>query len=63
MAAENEGWLSKELATWTNEETRALINIWEDVLPDLRDAKRNLQVYMTIAERLRAVGIRKAPRK
>ncbi|KAH7979414.1 hypothetical protein HPB49_009367 [Dermacentor silvarum] len=61
MAAENEeGCLSKERATWTYEETCALTNILEDVLPDLRGAKRNLKVYMTIAERIRAVGVRKS---
>ncbi|KAH7960303.1 hypothetical protein HPB49_018538 [Dermacentor silvarum] len=60
MAAESEeGCLSKERPTWSDEKTRALINIWETSLPYLRGAKRNLNVYMTIAERLRAVGIRK----
>ncbi|KAH7932819.1 hypothetical protein HPB49_003257 [Dermacentor silvarum] len=64
MAAESEeGCQSKERTTWTDEETRTLINIWEDVLPDLRGAKRNLKVYMTIAQRLRAAGIRKSTKE
>ncbi|KAH7965151.1 hypothetical protein HPB49_004322 [Dermacentor silvarum] len=61
MTAENEkDCLSKERATWTDEDTRALIIIWEDVLSDLLGAKKKaLKGYITIAERLRAVGIRK----
>ncbi|KAH7931789.1 hypothetical protein HPB49_025916 [Dermacentor silvarum] len=64
MAAESEeGCQSKERTTWTDEETRTLIDIWEDVLPDLRGAKRNLKVYMTIAQRLRAAAIRKSTKE
>ncbi|KAH9369419.1 hypothetical protein HPB48_007197 [Haemaphysalis longicornis] len=44
---------------WTDDETRAVIRLWQDHLPDLRRAKRNHHVYARIAERLVALGIEK----
>ncbi|XP_077548668.1 myb/SANT-like DNA-binding domain-containing protein 1 [Haemaphysalis longicornis] len=44
---------------WTDDETRAVIRLWQDHLPDLRRAKRNHHVYARISERLVALGIEK----
>ncbi|KAH6942609.1 hypothetical protein HPB50_008434 [Hyalomma asiaticum] len=45
---------------WSDDETSVLIRVWEDHLPDLRRAKRNMNVYLAIQECLRAQGIEKS---
>ncbi|KAL1477346.1 hypothetical protein MTO96_035806 [Rhipicephalus appendiculatus] len=50
----------KQKAHWTDEETRALLKVWEDHLADLRRAKRNMKVYLAMQECLRAQGIDKS---
>ncbi|KAH9363036.1 hypothetical protein HPB48_014182 [Haemaphysalis longicornis] len=49
----------KDRTKWTDDETRAVIILWQDHLPDLRRAKRNYHVYARIAGRLVALGIEK----
>ncbi|XP_049512284.1 uncharacterized protein LOC125940297 [Dermacentor silvarum] len=55
-SAENE----KHKTHWSDDETRALLKVWEDHLSDLRKTKRNLKVYVAIAECLRAQGVEKS---
>ncbi|KAK8771088.1 hypothetical protein V5799_025667 [Amblyomma americanum] len=50
----------KPKAHWTDEETRILLKVWEDHIGDLRRAKRNLQVYVAMAECPRAQGVEKS---
>ncbi|KAH7941985.1 hypothetical protein HPB49_019209 [Dermacentor silvarum] len=55
-SAENE----KHKTHWSDDETRALLKVWEDHLSDLRKTKRNLKIYVAIAECLRAQGVEKS---
>uniref|UniRef100_A0A147BBQ9 Putative transcription factor gt-2 n=1 Tax=Ixodes ricinus TaxID=34613 RepID=A0A147BBQ9_IXORI len=47
---------NNEKTPWTEQETFALIRLWEDHLGDLRRTKRNAKVYGEIVEKLRAMG-------
>ncbi|KAH7941297.1 hypothetical protein HPB49_011799 [Dermacentor silvarum] len=55
-SAENE----KHKTHWSDDETCALLKVWEDHLSNLRKAKRNLKVDVAIAECLRAQGVEKS---
>ncbi|XP_042147376.1 myb/SANT-like DNA-binding domain-containing protein 1 [Ixodes scapularis] len=46
-------------APWTEQETFALIRVWEDHLGDLRRTKRNAKVFVAIAEQLCAIGFKR----
>ncbi|KAH7954943.1 hypothetical protein HPB49_023084 [Dermacentor silvarum] len=54
---------SASKTTWSDAETRAIIHLWEEHLPDLRRAKRNLKVYAAIAENLQALGFDKSTKE
>ncbi|KAH7978497.1 hypothetical protein HPB49_005739 [Dermacentor silvarum] len=49
--------------TWSDAETRAAIRLWEEHLPDLRHAKRNLKVCAAIAENQQALGFDKSTKE
>lgn len=44
---------------WTDDETRALIALWESSIGNLRRQKRNGPVYQDIVDQLEALGIKK----
>ncbi|KAG0443323.1 hypothetical protein HPB47_015046 [Ixodes persulcatus] len=48
---------------WTEQETFALIRLWEDHLGDLRRTKRNAKVYGEIVEKLRAMGFSRSAKE
>ncbi|KAH7979185.1 hypothetical protein HPB49_008609 [Dermacentor silvarum] len=54
---------SASKTTWSDAETRAIIHLWEEHLPDLRRAERNLKVYAAIAENLQALGFDKSTKE
>ncbi|KAH6945506.1 hypothetical protein HPB50_008796 [Hyalomma asiaticum] len=45
---------------WSDDETCPLIKVWEDHLPDLRRAKRDVKIYLAIQGYLRAQDIEKS---
>ncbi|EEC11030.1 conserved hypothetical protein [Ixodes scapularis] len=47
---------NNENIPWTEQETFALIRLWEDHLGDLPRTKRNAKVYGEIVENLHAMG-------
>ncbi|XP_064472709.1 myb/SANT-like DNA-binding domain-containing protein 1 isoform X2 [Ornithodoros turicata] len=49
--------MSEGRTSWSEAETRALINLWEANLSNLRRQKRNGKVYQQITDKLRGVGI------
>lgn len=50
---------AKDRTKWADDETRAVIKLWQDHMPDLRCMKRNYNVYGRIAERLLAPSTEK----
>ncbi|XP_054920347.2 uncharacterized protein [Dermacentor andersoni] len=49
-------------ATWSEEETKTLIRLWEEHLSDLR-AKRNIKVYDAIRQKLEESGFKKTTKE
>ncbi|KAG0439200.1 hypothetical protein HPB47_016725 [Ixodes persulcatus] len=54
---------NNETIPWTEQETFALIRLWEDHLGDLRRTKRNAKVYGEIVEKLRAMGFSRSAKE
>ncbi|CAN7950890.1 unnamed protein product [Ixodes pacificus] len=54
---------NNEKVPWTEQETFALIRLWEDHLGDLRRTKRNAKVYGEIVENLRAMGFSRSAKE
>ncbi|KAG0443473.1 hypothetical protein HPB47_014878 [Ixodes persulcatus] len=54
---------NNERIPWTEQETFALLRLWEDHLGDLRRTKRNAKVYGEIVETLRAMGFSRSAKE
>ncbi|CAN7995566.1 unnamed protein product [Ixodes hexagonus] len=54
---------NNERIPWTEQETFALIGLWEDHLGDLRRTKRNAKVYGEIVKKLCAMGFSRSAKE
>ncbi|CAN8028960.1 unnamed protein product [Ixodes persulcatus] len=54
---------NNERIPWTEQETFALLRLWEDHLVYLRRTKRNAKVYGEIVEKLRAMGFSRSAKE
>ncbi|CAN7939072.1 unnamed protein product, partial [Ixodes hexagonus] len=54
---------NNERIPWTEQETFALIRLWEDHLGDLLRTKQNAKVYGEIVKKLRAMGFSRSAKE